>query len=296
MVSALWVLENIKGDKSFYNEFDTLLLFSSTLLFKQHHHRTFNGTSYIDEYVLYCDKLTKEYIESIPHAKLLWDDIRLLPQNKFVDKGIFWASSKLEVLRTFKKPCVVIDHDFLSYKRLPIAIQPECLFAHIEKGHGYYPSSYDPFVRSISDLVNRPGTDAINCCFNYFDDPKVANAYAKLSLEVMNRFTELKVPNSKYLIFAEQLILKHFLDYHNINYKTLINGWWVPSEQKWESAEPKTVGYIPLEEVGVHFRHYWMEKKALKEDKNKDDYLKEITILRNIVGGKSKIDFQKSKL
>lgn len=270
-MEVIWVLENIRGNKSFYNELDSLLLYASVIQMRKHHK--------FDNYVLYCDSLTKEQI--IQDGKEhLWTEIRNLPINKFIDKSTFWASSKLQVLRNVNKPTLVLDHDFIIYREIQGLNKDTLLIGHEEDGNEYYPTRFDPFVREVRDLIPVPGTNAINCCFNFFPDHKVANSYAKLSLELMERFTKLKVPSSKYLIFAEQLALKYFLDYHKISYNSLLKGIWLAKDRIWESTDK---GLIDLDEMNLYFRHYWMDKPKIRENKDGFDYNEEIRILKRIV-------------
>lgn len=271
-MQAIWVLENIKGDKSFYNELDSLLLLASVAQFRLHN-------NIIEDFILYCDEMTKEHIQYM-NAQNFFTEIKILPKNKFIDKSVFWASSKLEVLRTVNKPTIVLDNDFIVYKNLIGKDTPISLFAHQENGEGYYPTRYDPYIREVSDLINTPDTKAINCCFNYFSEPKIANGYARLSLELMSRFTQLKVQSSKYLIFAEQLALSHFLDYHNIPYDLLLKGTWMAKDRVWKEQLP---GRIPIDEMNLHFRHYWMDKPLIRESSDGFDYNEEIRTLRVLV-------------
>ena len=108
-MNTFWVYENIKKQWSFYNKLDVLLLLCSGALWKKHHpdHHT----------VLYCDEITSKLIDLI-EGRHIWDEIRELPDNKHVDKSVFWASSKLQILRGIKEPAIVMDHDFLVYKNL----------------------------------------------------------------------------------------------------------------------------------------------------------------------------------
>lgn len=266
-----WVYENIKKQSSFYNKLDVLLLLCSGALWKKHHpsHATF----------LFCDELTLELIRKL-NATGIWDVIKLTPENRHIDKSIFWASSKLQVLRFLDAPCILMDHDFLAFKSFDSYLKDTPLFTQDENGERYYPTAYDPFIREVSDLIPRPLPYAINCSFLYFTDTKFVNTYGKFSLELMERFTKLKVPSSKYLIFAEQLALKYLLDYHNIKYNTLLNEKWNPGESYYE---PNDKGILSVEESLSVFRHYWLDKPKIKESKEGFNLNDEIRILLNIL-------------
>lgn len=280
VLTTFWVYENIRKQYSFYNKLDILLLLSSGYLWKKHHpqHHT----------TLHCDILTKELLVSL-NCTSIWDEINILPENKFIDKSIFWASSKLERLRNVKGPSIIMDHDFLVYKNLDQYLNEVPLFAHEENGEQYYPTAYDPFIKAVHKIVPRPQPHAINCCFSYFPDFEFANYYAKSSLDLMVEFTKLKVPNSKYLIFAEQLLLKYLLDFHKIEYHTLLNEKW---NAKGRFYEPSKTGIMSFEESQTVFRHYWMDKPSIKDSKDGYDLIEEVRILKNILSPLSYINFK----
>lgn len=270
-MNTYWVFENIRKDTTFYTELDTLLLLCSAHLWKKHH------PSFTTN--LCADKLTLDYLEKF-NGLSVFDNIEELPENKFIDKNVFWASAKLEKLRFVNGPSIVMDHDFLVYKNLEEYLKDDLFFAHEEDGTNYYDTSWNPFIKEIEHIVRRPKPHAINCCFSYFPDSKFANHYAKTSLELMHKFTELKVPNSRFLIFAEQLLLKHLIDHFNLKYNTLLN-------EKWHAQEkyyiPNDKGYISFLDSNTVYRHYWMDKPKIKDSKDGFDYNEEITILYNIL-------------
>lgn len=270
-MTTYWVYENIRKQYSFYNKLDVLLLLCSGYLWKKNHpnHNT----------ILYCDSLTKELLLNL-NCTEIWDSILILPENKFIDKNIFWASSKLERLREVTGPCILMDHDFLVYKNLDEYLNTTPIFAHDENGEQYYPTTFDPYIKKVQNIIARPKPYAINCSFTYFPDYKFANYYAETSLNLMVEFTKLKVPSSKYLIFAEQLLLKHLLSYHNIQYDTLLNEQW---NAKGRYYEPNNKGIMSYQESQTVFRHYWMDKPSIKESKEGYDLEKEIRILKNIL-------------
>lgn len=279
-MNTYWVYENISKQASFYNKLDVLLLLCSGALWKKYHP---SHTTY-----LYCDKLTYTYLESM-NALYIWDEVKIAAENKHIDKGIFWASSKLEVLRFVKAPCILMDHDFLAYKSFDNILGNVPLFTQDENGEKYYPTAYDPFIREVADLIPRPLPYAINCSFMYFTDTVFVNSYAKFSLELMERFTQLKVPNSKFLIFAEQLALKHLLDFHKVKYNTLLNQRWNPRNGEYE---PNNKGIMSLEESQRYFRHYWLDKNKIKKSIEGFTFEEEIRILHNILAPYKQLNFQ----
>ena len=276
-MNTYWVYENIKEDHSFYNKLDILLLLCSGFLWKKHHptHTTH----------LTADKLTLEYLDSF-NGLSIFDKVDKIPKNKHVNKSVFWASSKVEKLRYIKGPSIVMDHDFLVFKSFEKYLNQDPFFCHEENGTGYYDTAWNPFVQSINDLISRPKPHAINCCFLYLPNSDFANSYSKISIELMERFTKLKAPNSRFLVFAEQLVLKHLLDYHKIEYNTLLNEKW---NAKGKFYEPSDRGYMTFDSSQTTYRHYWMDKPLIKQSLKGFDFNQEITILNNILK-KSKVN------
>lgn len=276
-MQVIWVWENIREHKSFYNELDTHLLIASALLWKRNNDTSTNR-------ILYCDKMTRSYLNGIGAlGQEIWDEVRLLPKNKAIDKSVFWASSKLEVIRYIDRPTLIMDHDFLVYKPLIHHLNTKPVFCFEEDGSNYYPTRFDPLIRSLNHLINTPNTKAINCCFNYFPDPKFANSYAKLSLQIMEEMTNSNARlTSKYLIFAEQLVLKYALDLHDIEYDTLLQAIHISKDNTFSKTNN---GFFPLEGSYKQFRHYWKDKPKIKDSKEGYDLNEEITILKNILKG-----------
>lgn len=270
-MNTYWVYENIRKQASFYNQLDVLLLICSGYLYKKN-----NPDS---PTTLFTDSLTFKLLEDL-QVNYVWDNIQLLPENKSIEKSIFWAAGKVQILRDITAPTLILDHDVLIYKNIEQHLNEDIVVAHDEDGKNYYPTAYDPFIRQVQDIIPRPSSKSINCSFCYYPDYKFANSYSKLSLELMERFTKAKVPSSKYLIFAEQLALKYLIDYHNIPYKTLIKGVWKCTDLKFE---PTDNGIYSLDEVGTAYRHYWMDKSKIKENKEGADAKAEIRILHNIL-------------
>ena len=96
----------------------------------------------------------------------------------------------------------------------------------------------------------------------------------------MEKFTQLKVPNSRFLVFAEQLLLKHMLDFHNVNYDTLLNEKW---NAKGKYYQPSDKGHISFQDSSLVYRHYWMDKPLIKKNAEGFNLQGEIAILNNIL-------------
>lgn len=270
-MKAIWVLENIKERESFYNKFELLLLFSSVSQWKKHHPE--------HTCVFYCDQLTKDFILKL-NALSLWDEVNVIGKNKFIDKSVFWASSKLQVLSTVKEPVVIIDNDFIVYKPLDKYFTDKVIATHYEDGSNYYINNTDPYIKQAKHIINRPNLNALNVSLLYLPDPKFTKYYADTSLELMELFTKIKVPNSKYLIYAEQLLLLHLITLHNVSYDTLMKDKWLCYESIYIKGE---TGFLTKEESDLHFRHYWMDKPKIKNNEDGFSYKKEVKELENAI-------------
>ena len=283
---TIWTLDNVRKHRSFYTEFDLLMLFASVTLWKRNQPEA--------HCVLYCDPMTRRAL-SFVKATHLWDEIRELEDNKFVNKEIFWAVSKLQALREVQEPVVLMDGDFLAYRNLIHLFEDKVIVAHDENGRGYYPSAMDPYVRKTKHIIPRPTHKAVNCAFQYFPDPTFARSYASMSIQLMEEFTTLKAPDSNYLLYAEQLLLKHLLDIKSIEYETLVDEVWMVKDGIFEE-EKTDRGIIPFEEQRMWFRHYWMDKSFIRTNEHGFSLKEEIQELKNILSKDKKINFKNLKV
>lgn len=271
-MKAIWVLENIREHRSFYSKFDLLMMFTSVIQWKKHH------PDMVCE--LHADKLTQEFFTQLG-ALPLWHSVKEIGKNKAIDKNVFWASAKLQALRNIDEPVVIMDNDFIVYQSFEKFLKNEVVVGHDEDGTEYYPKALDPYVRKARHIINRPELKAVNCCFLYLPDHKFTQHYSQLSIQLMEEFTKMKVPNSKYLIYAEQLLLKHLLTIHNVPYKPLLDTLYDSKLNKFTVKTAK--GLIRLSDAPRYFRHYWMEKPKIHKNKDGYSYDEEVRQLENVV-------------
>ena len=243
-LKTIWVYENIQEDVKFYSKLNVALLLASVTLWKKNH-PTF-------ECVLYCDSMTKNLLEEL-QVTHLWDSIILYKHELNIDRSVFWACNKVKVLTEQIEPCILMDHDSLVFKPIHEHLQDKVLVANLEQGAGYYPSNLDTYVRQL-DYKPRWTTDSLNVSFLYFPDPKFLNLYSTTSLQMMEDFTKMGTPNSQYLIFAEQLWLRHLLDREQIEYKSLLSDYW--DCNAWDWGEKHNKGIWNLPEGNLYFHHY----------------------------------------
>ena len=195
-------------------------------------------------------------IDLLDRLKVLefWDIIKPLPSGRKINKSVFWASAKLQVLAKINEPVILMDNDTHVYKPFKHYLDLSKVYVtNYEVGKGYYPTAIDPYVQKLS-YRPRWKTESVNVSFLNLPDPKFTNRYAEQSLDMMEEFTKLKAPNSQYLIFSEQLLLRHLLDKENIEHRSILSNFW--DCKKWQWGEKHDKGIWTEEESSVIFKHY----------------------------------------
>ena len=234
---VIWVLDNVKGEASFYGKLYTLILIASIRQWKKFYPD--------DTCVLYCDDLSRETLR-LTNTLDQWDEVVHYKPKYKINRAIFWAAAKVEVLSLQTEPCIIVDNDLHIYCPIKTYIDPNKFYVHnIENGNGYYPGYVDKFVRKLS-YTHRWPTESVNVSFLQLPDPKFIKEYAAGSIKIMEEFTEMEVPNSQYLIFAEQLFLRHMFDMRGIEFKSLVATYW--DCDAWEWGEHHNRGIWPIYE------------------------------------------------
>lgn len=286
-MKVIWVYENITREREQYSKFNTLLMLASVSLWKKNHPE--------DDTWLYCDNITHSLLKDL-EVDSLYDNIQVIDfDNKAINKEHFWASSKLQVLSLQTEPVIIMDCDTLVFKPFKQhLVKDQILFANREFGRGYYPTAMDPLIRNLSYKA-RWQTDSVNVSFLYLPDPEFTRNYANLSLQLMEEFTSAKAPNSRYLIFAEQLLLKHLINKNNVENRAVISTEW--DCNKWQWSKVETNGIWTIKESWQYFRHYGPLKKWYKSDNDKDhSYTEEMEMLRNCINFHKFIDLSSIEL
>lgn len=274
---VIWVLENIKSNKNsrdYYinSRLNVLLLLSSVSLWKRYHPE--------DNCVLYADDLTIDLFTKLKVIDL-WDEIQPIPLTPKINKDVFWASSKLQVLAIQKEPVIIMDNDTHVFTRLKDHLDLNTPYVcNLEIGKGYYPTAIDIYVQKLSYKA-RWQTQSVNVSFLNLPDPSFTREYAELSVRLMEEFTELNAPNSQYLIFAEQLLLSHLLTKKKIVYKSIISTYWDCKEWIW--GEDHDRGIWNIYESGQKFKHYGPLKGYILNNRDGENYEREIKHLVNCV-------------
>lgn len=270
-MKVIWVLENIQEDVKFYGRLNILLLLASVSLWKRNHPKY--------PCIFYGDRMTIDLLKELKVAHL-WDELIEYVHDRKIDRKVFWACNKVNVLSKQTEPCIILDHDTLVFKSIEEYLNNEVLVANLETGKGYYPDNLDKYVKKLS-YRKRWNSEALNVSFLYFPDPQVIENYTERSLKMMEEFSSMKVPNSQYLIFAEQLILRDLLDSDKIPYKSIVSNYWDCT--KWDWGKQHDKGLFQYPESDMIFKHYGPLKSYIEADKTELGYEEECKLLYNCI-------------
>ena len=276
-MKVIWVLENIKKNyntKDYYinSRLNVLLLLASVHLWKKNHPE--------DRCILYGDDITFDTLGRLGVLDF-WDAYLPLPNSHKINKDVFWAASKVEVLASIDEPVIIMDNDTHVYKPIKHLLEKNTVYVcNFEQGKGYYPNSINKYIQQLSYKA-RWKHESVNVSFLYLPDPKFTKEYSDLSLRIMEEFTEMGAPNPQYLIFAEQLLLKHLLDKNQINHKSIISTTWDCKEWEWGNDNGK--GIWPYQGSEMYFKHYGPLKGWIRDSRADQNYDREIKHLLNCI-------------
>ena len=268
----IWVLENIDNDRQFYSKLNILLLLASVRLWKRNQPE--------DYCVLYADSMTRDLLHELK-VHHFWDEISLYSPQRKINTKVFWAASKLEILAKQTEPVIIMDNDTLVFKPIKEHLDLTKVYVcNFEVGKGYYPTAIDPFVQQLSYKA-RWKTESVNVSFLNLPDPEFTMMYSNMSLKFMEEFTEMGVPHSQYLIFAEQLLLKHLLDKNKIEYNSILATNW--DCKLWQWGEDHSKGIWSVNDSGLYFKHYGPLKSWIKKNLGDQNYEEEVKLLLNCI-------------
>lgn len=292
-MKTIWVLENIRGDFNFYQRFNVLNLIASTSLWRKWH-----PTDYTE---LYCDRITHDLIKYLEIGDL-WNHIddTILDKEQTIDKTVFWAGSKLEILNSINVPVTIVDNDWLPFKNFDEERSiSDVVYSHGENGVDYYLADTEwyltelkktPIVRDLFPTTQ----EAINVSFLTFNSPKITKAYTDLSIQLMEEWTEMQIRDNRLIIYAEQKLLKQLLRKYNVPHAPLIKDIWLCKNNDW-GAESNPLGVWPASETWDKFKHYGPDKRKYKDNLPGFEYEREIRFLYNCIGASKRIDVEKLK-
>lgn len=271
-MKVIWVLENIEEDKSFYGKLNILLLLASVRLWKKHNP--------LDNCVLYADAMTLDLLGEL-QVGTLWNEVIEYKGTRQINRSVFWAASKLQVLSEQTEPVILMDNDTLVFKPIKQFLDKDTHYVcNLEQGQGYYPSTVDKYVRQLS-YRTRWKTESVNVSFLYLPDPSFIKLYSNMSLDFMEEFTKMNAPNPQYLIFSEQMLLRHLFEREDIQFKSLISTYW--DCQAWDWGKDHDKGIWTYKESVINFKHYGPEKTLILQNKAYSTYDEEVEMLLNCI-------------
>lgn len=222
-----------------------------------------------DRRVLYCTRNVEDALRKLGVPKLYHERIYLssLPKSS-IDTLIFWAYPKLRVLSQINDPVTLVDHDFMTYCNLREVLDPnKVCYNYTEDARQYYPNNLNNLIRSLSYRTRWPDKSA-NVSFLQLPDPAFTRFYAGTSIQIMEELSKLQAPDSRFLIFAEQMVLKHLLE--ELDYQCLTKEIYICRDERFGS-DLDSHGIWHQDECQRMFQHYgpiknrWNLKEARKE-------------------------------
>ena len=263
-MKVIWVYEDI--GKLPLSRLEVTMLLTSTKLWGFYHPE--------DTRVLYCNLRLGNTLKSLGVLKSFDKVIIFTNEDFLVDTQVFWSFSKLKTLVQQTEPVILMDHDFVPLCRIKDSLDlSKVCYCNTEYATGYYPGNMDSYIKQLSLKLRWPEYSS-NVGFLNLPDPEFTQYYAGTSIQVMEELTKLKVPNSLYLIFAEQMVLKQLLQ--DQPYQALLKDVWRCKEHRWDSKNVDQNGIWTLKESSrIKFHHYGPTKKHLVGD----DYGKELAWL-----------------
>lgn len=270
-MEAVWVLENVKGDKAFYSKLELLILVASISLWRKHHptHKT----------VLYCDEMTNNVLSKLGVINL-WNEVRHLSYPEKINRKVFWSSCKTKVISNTKIPLVIVDHDFLIYTNIDEHLKDELVFTYNEKSNNWYPKENSKANRALSNPIEYVNDLAANVSLFYLPDPEFAREYGNQTLQNHIEISAMEIQDlsANYMILSEQLMLKQWLSKREIPHKSLCRNIWDCKSIKYTLDEVDN-GIWGHREIEKYCKHYGLDKTRIKENQEGFDYNQEIEFL-----------------
>lgn len=203
--------------------------------------RKFNG-----EITLCCDSRYAEYYRSIGFSDI-WNDIKICVADDLegIDPLMFWAGGKLLALREVSAPVVMLDADFIVWKKLEFG--NEIIAAHREEiSDGIYPplGFFNVGQHVIPDF--REDVLPLNTAFLYVPDNDFKEFYTSQAISFMKSAAKCG-DYLKYMVFAEQRLAAMCADYTGTPVKTLLD---------------KDSLFFPQ----GSFTHLWGAKQAMRDN------------------------------
>ena len=216
-------------------DFEIMVMIMSALSW-----RRYNG-----KIKLYADDVFAKFVYD-NNLDFLWDngiDIKILSEPKEnINRNIFWAASKMDVINEMEINEVHMDIDFAAWGEMSSFLQKDfdVIVSHFEGVHEFDCYIHKDELVPPKDYVFNKNLDwefpAINTSFLMFKNKEAKDIFCKECIRYMeNNDTEL--PQSAQMVFAEQRLTAMALKFKGMKIETLSNV---------ESCQNGTTNFIHL--------------------------------------------------
>lgn len=195
---------------------------------------------------LCCDSRFAEYYEKLGITDI-WDEVRICVKDDLegINPLMFWAGGKLLALREMSAPVVMLDTDFIVWKKLEFG--SEIIAAHRENiSEGIYPPL--SFFKTKQHIIPNFSEDVLplNTAFFYVPNNDFKEFYTSQAISFM-KCAEDCADFLKYMVFAEQRMAAMCAEYTGTPVRTLLD---------------KDYLFRPQGE----FTHLWGAKQAMRDN------------------------------
>lgn len=222
-LKAVWVLENARKNRNFYMpEIELLYMVASVIQWKK-----FNPN--IPTYLICTYEVHQKFCEL--DLTYLWDhvDIDILNEGDSIDRGPFWACSKIKAMRKISAPFVMMDND-LYLTRGNVMTEEDfsefgVVVSHRESGPGYYLLSTHHSLAGLEGLY-QPDLrgDSFNVSFLYIRDDDFRKRYCEKAYEWMTALSDGRPGvHGGHMIFCEQKLLYDMVVSEGVSHKAVIS-------------------------------------------------------------------------
>jgi hypothetical protein len=207
-----------------------------------------NWRKYNGEIHLICDKASGEHYKNIG-LTAIWNGIQpIIPDDlEGINPQMFWAAGKLLALREISAPVVMLDTDFIVWKKLTfggriIAAHREDLYADVYPDVSYFDMKNGYVFNKNFNYSELP----LNTAFVYLPDEDFKRFYVSMALDFMKSAKDCSDALC-YMVYAEQRMLAMCAEHLKMPVDVLLD--------KDRLFEPQS-----------DYTHLWGEKQKMRDN------------------------------
>jgi len=223
--------------------------------------------------VLYCDKETLVYYETIGLDKCFDEIHPILPDSVRFDPDIFWAAGKFIAIQNSDENFLMLDLDLEIRFKLDIE-ECDIFCSHEEEIDDdnllYYP--LPEYLDPDNMICKKYGFEWSNRSYNtailHFKDQSIAKEYSNACLDIVNQINEINPAfETGYMLLVEQRFLYEFAKAKGLKVKTLISGLYrernerIKTEARFEESNSDEIGK-------KGFLHIWGFKNRMEGEES----------------------------